>query len=141
MKFKCRGLFGSKAFGEALVSKKPISFFGDVNEEGIIVSKDSDIFGRSIENKVLIFPYSKGSTVGSYVILQLKKKGKAPLAIVNRESEIVVAAGAVLANIVLVDRVEENFFEVVKSGDEVLVNAAENYLEIWTTSRSSSKCI
>lgn len=130
MKFKCRGLFGEKAFGEALVSKKPISFFGDVNEEGIVVNRESDIFKECIAKKILVFPYSRGSTVGSYVLLQLKKREKAPVAIVNKESEIIVAAGAVLAKIVLVDRVEDRFFEVVRSGDKVLVNAKENYVEI-----------
>lgn len=130
MRFKCRGLFGDKAFGKALVSKKPISFFGDVNEDGAVVNRESDILNECVANKILVFPYGKGSTVGSYVLLQLKKKGRAPIAIVNRESEIIVAVGAVLANIVLADKVEDEFFETVKSGDEVLVNAKENYIEI-----------
>ncbi|MET1124523.1 MAG: DUF126 domain-containing protein [Archaeoglobaceae archaeon] len=123
LKFACRGLYGSRAEGEAVVSRKQVSFFGDVNEDGVIVAGDSDVRGTSIAGKVFAFPSARGSTVGSYALLRLKKAGKAPVAIINAKSDIIVAAGAVLADIVLVDKVEPSFFEVVKTGDWVIVDA------------------
>ncbi|MDI9646020.1 MAG: DUF126 domain-containing protein [Archaeoglobales archaeon] len=130
MRFKCRGLYGKKVEGPALVSKNQISLFGDIADDGTIVAKDSDIRGEKVTGKVLIFPSARGSTVGSYVLLKLKKTGCAPLAIVNKKSDLIVASGAVIADVVLVDDVEDEFFSTVKSGDRVVVNAEENYVEL-----------
>jgi predicted aconitase with swiveling domain len=60
-------------------------------------------FGKGGGGKVLIFPGGKGSTVGSYVIYQLKKRGVAPLAMINLRSEPIVAVGAIISGIPLVD--------------------------------------
>lgn len=126
--FKCRVINPGYAEGQALVSSKPISLLGDINENGILVV--GDLKGESVANRILVFPYGKGSTVGSYTLLRLKKRNLAPLAIVNKETEAIIAVGAVIANIPLVDKVEEEFFSKVKSGDWVVVNANEGYVEI-----------
>jgi uncharacterized protein len=71
---------------------------------------------------VLIFPGGKGSTVGSYVIYQLKKKGLAPAAMINLSSEPIVAVGAIISGIPLVDRVPEEILQT-KNGTLVEVDA------------------
>jgi predicted aconitase with swiveling domain len=55
---------------------------------------------------VLVFPCGKGSTVGSYTIYRLAKAGRAPVAIINAESEPIVAVGALIAGIPMVDHVD-----------------------------------
>ncbi len=131
MRFRCRGLYGSRVEGLALVSRKPVSFLGDVDPlTGTVVAEDSDVRGESVAGKIFIFPTGRGSTVGTYTLLRLKKSGAAPLAIVNEESEAIIAAGAVIAGIPLVDRVEKEFFRIVKSGDRVVVDPSKNYLEL-----------
>ncbi len=130
MRFRCRGLYGGRAEGIALVSRRQISFFGDIDENGTVVAEDSDIRGENVSGKILIFPSGRGSTVGSYMLLKLKKSGSAPLAIINAESDLIIAAGAVIAEIVLVDRVEDEFFDVVETGSKVVVDAASGYVEL-----------
>lgn len=131
MKIKARGVSKGIARGEALVSKSKISFLGDVDaKSGVIVDRKSDIYGESIANKVLVFPSGKGSTVGTYVLLQLKKNGVAPLAIINERTEVIIAVGAIIAEIPLVDMPEVNVFEILKSGDIVTVNATEGWIEV-----------
>ncbi|NIM17461.1 MAG: DUF126 domain-containing protein, partial [Candidatus Aminicenantes bacterium] len=49
--------------------------------------KGHPLEGRFISGKILIFPMGKGSTVGAYVLYQLKKKGLAPAAIVNVKAD------------------------------------------------------
>lgn len=88
------------------------------------------ILGKSITNKVLIFPYGKGSTVGSYVMYQLKKNGAAPAAIINLETEPIVAVGAIISEIPLIDMLEKNPYKILKNGDLVLVNGSEGYIEV-----------
>ncbi|MEM0214970.1 MAG: DUF126 domain-containing protein [Archaeoglobaceae archaeon] len=126
--FKCRVINSGYAEGSALVSSKPISLLGDINENGVFTV--GELKGECVANRILVFPFGKGSTVGSYTLLRLKKRNLAPLAIINKETEAIIAVGAVIAGIPLVDKVEEEFFLKVKTGDWVIVNAKEGYVEI-----------
>ena len=101
---RCRTIFQGKGTGKALVSNASISFFGGIDPNtGVVVERDHPLFGKSIKGKVLIFPTGKGSTVGSYILLQLSKNGKAPAAIVCKEAEAIVAVGAIMGEIPMVD--------------------------------------
>lgn len=129
MKFKCRIISRGYAEGEAIVSREYISFLGGVDKEtGVIM--DSGLKGKSIAGKILVFPGGKGSTVGTYVLLNLKKNGVAPKAIINRKTEPIIAVGAVIASIPLVEVRDDEFFEVVKDGDRLVVDAENGYVEI-----------
>jgi len=128
---KGRTIARGKAVGKVLMTKDPISFLGNVKPEtGEIVDPAHELFGKSIQGAVLVFPQGKGSTVGSYVIYQLKKNRAAPAAIINLECEPIVAVGAIISEIPLIDKLEINPYTVLKDGDEVIVNSAEGYIEI-----------
>ena len=131
MRLRGRRISRGKAEGYAIVSKKPFSFLGDVDvESGIVLAEDSDIKGGCLAGKVFVFPKGRGSTVGTYVLLRMKKKGTAPVAIVNVETEPIIAVGAIIAGIPLVDKLEKNPIEVIKTGDYVIVNAEEGWIEV-----------
>jgi len=116
MEIKCHKVASGCASGPALVTKDSISFLGNVNPEtGVVVDPAHELFGQCIAGKVLIFPGGKGSTVGSYVIYQLKKRGVAPAAMINLRSEPIVAVGAIISGIPLVDRVAQDILKL-KSG-------------------------
>ena len=124
---KGRKIFGGKAEGEALVSKEGISFYGGVDPDtGVVTERGHPLEGQSITGKVLVFPVGKGSTVGSYTIYRLKKNGKAPSAIINKECETVVAVGAIISEIPCVDQID---IEKIKTGDKLKVNADEGIVE------------
>ncbi len=123
MQRQCHRVASGRASGPALVTGQAISFLGNVNPEtGIVVDPAHELFGESIAGKVLVFPGGKGSTVGSYVIYQLKKRDLAPVAMINLLSEPIVAVGAVISGIPLVDRVGEEVLRI-KSGTIVDVDA------------------
>lgn len=106
--------------GKALVSKRRISFLGDVDPlTGKIRAQDSDIYREEISNKILIFRGGRGSTVGAMVIYSLKKNNKAPLAIVTRETDPVIISGAIYSNIPTVSEVDEEAFARIKTNDTV----------------------
>jgi len=107
LRLRGRVIFDGKAEGRALVSSSPMSFYGGVNPDtGEIVERGSDLAGRSVKGTVLVFPYGKGSTVGSYVLYRLAKNGVAPSAIVNAKCETIVAVGAIISEIPCVDMVD-----------------------------------
>jgi len=127
-----RKVVAGRGAGEAIVSKRAISFFGGVDpRSGIVIEQGHDLEGRSIQGKVLIFPRGKGSTVGSYVIYGLRKYGAAPVAIVNIETEPIIIGGCVLARIPLVDRLDRNPVEAIRTGDWVEVEG--NLGRVWVT--------
>jgi hypothetical protein len=96
-----------QASGEALVSSEPISFFGGVDPDtGVVVDQGHPLEGQSVAGRVLVFPTGKGSTVGSYTLYRLARNGRAPAAIINREADPVVAVGAVIADLPMVDCVD-----------------------------------
>jgi predicted aconitase with swiveling domain len=130
-KLKAHIVSRGKAEGYALVSSSPISFLGSIDvKTGIVIEKGHELEGISIKGKVLVFPGGKGSTVGSYSIYQLKKNGAAPSAMINIRTEPIVAVGAIISDIPLVDNLEQNPVTVIKNGDKVLVDAILGSVEI-----------
>lgn len=101
-----RGIARGTGKGRLLVSPAPISFLSGVDPEtGIIVETGHPLKGSCIAGRVLAFPYGKGSTVGSYVLYALSRNGHAPAAIVNTEAEAIIATGAIIGNIPMIDRI------------------------------------
>lgn len=104
---KCRNIAKGKAKGELIVSSEPISFLGGVNpENGQVIDPNHELKGQSIKDKVLFIPGGKGSTVGSYVIFQMMKNDTAPKAIICLHAEPIIATGAIMSDIPMVDSPE-----------------------------------
>ncbi len=111
-----------------MVSKEPIGFYGGIDPKtGSVIEKGHELEGQNVKDKVLVFPCGKGSTVGSYVIYGLKKNGVAPAAIVNEETETIVATGTILAAIPCVDGID---IGKIKTGDVLKVDADEATVEV-----------
>lgn len=112
-----------KAKGKAIVSNVSVGFYGNVDPEtGIVIEKGHPLEGKSIAGKILVFPTGKGSTVGSYTMYWLKKSGKAPLGIIAGESEAIIAVGAIISDIPMVDKIDISH---IKDGDTVEIDGEE----------------
>lgn len=126
MKGRC--INPGKVEGEALVSAMPVSFYGGVDSKtGMFIEKGHELEGKSVADKILVFPSGKGSTVGSYVIYGLMKNGVAPKAIVNQETETIVATGVILADIPCVDGIDVSS---IRTGQVVSVDADKGEVTI-----------
>jgi predicted aconitase with swiveling domain len=116
-----------KVEGEAVVSPEPIGFYGGIDPKtGIVIEKGHPLEGETVTGKILVFPRGKGSTVGSYVIYGLEKNGVGPKAIVNEETETIVATGVILAGVPCVDHIDISQF---KTGDRLKVDAEQGTVE------------
>ena len=111
------------AEGEALVSPDPIGFLGGVDPDtGVVIEAGHPLEGECVAGRVLVFPTGKGSTVGSYTLYRLARSGLAPAAIINAEADPVVAVGAIIAEIPMVDQVD---ISRIHTGDWVQVRDEE----------------
>ena len=124
---KGRSISPGQAQGEALVSSEPIGFYGGIDAKtGVVIEKGHELEGQCVKDRVLVFPCGKGSTVGSYVIYGLAKNGVGPAAIVNKETETIVATGVILAGIPTVDGID---LDEIKSGELIRVDADAGTVE------------
>lgn len=132
-----RGITAGVAEGEAIVSKESFGFtHGLEPSTGQVVDKRHEWMGRNVKGKVLVFPSGKSSTTGGQFICEAIRLGNAPAAIVNVETEPVIGAGFILANILynkdvpVVDRLDRNPVEVIKTGDWVRVDADNGIVKV-----------
>jgi predicted aconitase with swiveling domain len=126
-----RTISRGKAEGEALVTTQSISFLGSIDPAtGVVVEKGHELEGKDVTGKVLVFPSGKGSTVGSYVMYQLKKNKTAPAAVINRSAEPIVAVGAIISDIPMVDSTEPDAIDTIRTGDRVRVNGTLGTVDI-----------
>lgn len=135
--FKGHGLLGGIVEGEALSTKKYFGFTHGVNPAtGEIVDERHEWRGLNLKGKILVYPFAKGSSSGALWILETVRLGNAPLAIINLETEPIIAGGCILAemiyhtSIALVDKLDRNPCEEIKSGDYVRVNGESGVVEI-----------
>ena len=138
---KGRGLNRGIAKGEALVTK-PINFFG-AYMQGILSGKLSkiedtkhELFGKSLEGKILVFPFSIGSLAGGVSLLEAIKKGVGPKAIVNSKTDGVLLAGPVFARVFygievpVVDSLDKDPFNTIRNGDYLTVDGNKGTVEV-----------
>lgn len=122
-----RAINRGKARGVALVSVEAIGLLGGVDPEtGVVIEQDHPLCGQCVAGRVLVFPKGKGSTVGSYTLYRLSRQGLAPAAIINARSEAIVAVGAIMAGIPMVDLVD---ITQISTGDEVVVDGEDVILD------------
>jgi len=128
LKLKGRKVYKGIAEAEAIVTKDGISFYGGVDPEtGKVVEVGHELEGQSITGKVLVFPTGKGSTVGSYTMYRMKKNNTAPVAIVNKEIDTIIAVGCIISEIPCVDKIN---IEDIKTGQKLTVNGNEGTVEL-----------
>jgi hypothetical protein len=118
-----RAIHRGKARGLALVSPVALGFLGGVDPEtGVVIEPGHPLLGERIAGRVLVFPTGKGSTVGSYTLYRLSKRGVAPAAIINARSEAIVAVGAIISGIPMVDKID---IACISTGDSIAVDGEE----------------
>ena len=130
-RFSCHKISEGKATADAIISKDRIMFYQVRPEDGRMEEKNHCLEGRIIAGKILIFPGGKGSSVvqqdGLY---HLDRFHNMPAALIVQNPDPVLVAGAIIMEIPMVDRLPPEFYEAVRDGDTVAVNADEGYVEI-----------
>lgn len=130
MRIKGRCINPGRAEGEAIVSKIPFSFKGEIDPQtGIVPSPSHELFGKSLRDKILVCPSGKGSSENTNVAYEAKRHGVSPAAIIVMEIEPVLAASVLVAGIPTLE-VNKDVLELIKTGDFIKLDAGKEYVEI-----------
>ena len=123
-KYSCHKISEGKAIGEVLFSKDDFCFYLVNPKTGVVIEDNHCLEGTSIAGKILVFPNGKGSSVvqadGMY---QLKMTGMEPKAMIIQNPDTTLVASAIIMETPMVDRVDKSFYEEIKDGDLVEVDA------------------
>ena len=135
-KIKGCGVVPGIAMGEVLTTSQPISFWGGVDPAtGLINDPRHELFNRSVARKVLVFPFGKGSSTGSLIILELARVDRAPAAIVNVRTEPILATGPIVCKHfygkeIPIMSLDEKSFQKLQKGQHVTVNSTQKVIII-----------
>ena len=111
---------------EAIVSPKPLQGFTNCDPfKGYTVERGHPLFKVPYTGKVLVFPYPRGS--GGFMVYGV---GAAPAAFVHTRSSPLCVLCAQIGHVPAMTDFERDPMEVIETGDMVLVNADEGYIEI-----------
>jgi predicted aconitase with swiveling domain len=128
---KCHKIIGGYGEGEALVSKEPICFYLTDPKTGRVRERGHELEGKKITDKVLVFSSGKASSVVQIDgLFKLASHNLAPKAMIVRDIGTVLIVSAFIAKVPLVDRLEQDPFETIRTGDFVKVDADKGRVTI-----------
>ena len=120
---------------QALVSPKPLMGFANVDvQKGYTVERGHPLFKVEYTGKVLVFPAPRGS--GGFMMYGI---GDAkPAAFVHTHATPLTVLCALQSHVPSMTDFERDPMDVIETGDMVLVNATEGYIEITKKSPAHS---
>ena len=132
-----RGCAAGEFEGEVVVSHQPFGFWQGIDPQtGIVIDRRHDLYGTSLKGKAFVFPYGRGSTGTPGIFLEAVRNGCAPAAIGNVTSEPMIVMCALLAeaffkiSIPIVDALDLNPLEALRTGDRVRIDGAAGTIEL-----------
>jgi predicted aconitase with swiveling domain len=117
------------AVGPALVTHEPISFWGGYDQKtGEIIDRRHPLSGRIAAGRVLVVPFTRGSSTSTAILLESVRAGVAPAAIISREVDTFMALASVVADELYgkpipIVALSEADFGAIKDGELVRIEA------------------
>jgi len=115
------------AHGKALVSREPLSFWGGYDwKSGEIIDRRHMLSGRVAKDKILVIPFTRGSSTTTAVLLEAIRAKTAPAAIITTETDFFFALASVVADelysspLPLVALAENDFRQLI-TDDEIQI--------------------
>jgi predicted aconitase with swiveling domain len=95
-----RSIVEGVAEGEALVTNEALSFWGGYDfHTGEIIDKHHPLAGVRAAGRILVVPFSKGSSTTTAVLLEAVRAGTAPAAILTTGVDSFFALASIVADV------------------------------------------
>lgn len=128
----CHTGIGPIISGEALVAADNFSARYDLDRiKGIFSRPEHLLFGQSYKDKILVLNTAKGGVATAWMLHEMAARGVAPKALVLNTANTILAQGAAMANMTLVDRFSDgDITKLVKTGQMVTVNPQAGHIQL-----------
>lgn len=127
IRIKGRTEFPGIVEAEALVSSMPLQGFTNVDRDhGYTTERNHPLFKVCYEGKVLVFPWQRGS--GGFMCYGMGEHK--PAAFIHTICSPINVLCALQAHVPAMTDFEKDPMDFIETGDIVLVNADEGYIEI-----------
>ena len=128
---KCHPGIGSAVTGTALVAKDNFSARYDLDRKRGVFSRPSHaLVGQSYNGKILVLDTAKGGVATAWMLHEMKARGIVPLALVFNRVNPILAQGAALGEVTMVDRFDGDVTDLIRTGDELRIDPATGVVEI-----------
>ena len=130
--FACHTGIGPSVSGEALVAADNFSARYDLDRiKGVFSRPQHLLFGQSYTDKILVLNTAKGGVATAWMLHEMFARGVAPKAMVLNSANTILAQGAAMANMTLVDRfVDGDITKLIKTGQMLTVNPQAGHIQI-----------
>ena len=130
--FACHTGIGPSVSGEALVAADNFSARYDLDRiKGVFSRPQHQLFGQSYKDKILVLNTAKGGVATAWMLHEMVARGVAPKALVLNSANTILAQGAAMANMTLVDRfVDGDITKLTKTGQMLTVNPQAGHIQI-----------
>ncbi len=127
IELRCHVGIGPVVTGEALVADDNFSARYDLDRiKGVFSRPQHALAGQSYKDKILVLNTAKGGVASAWMLHEMMSRGIAPKAILFNRTNTILAQGAALAEMAMVDRFEEgDVTQLISTGDIVTVYPAE----------------
>ena len=122
-----RPIVEGTAEGEALVTNEALSFWGGYDfHTGEIIDKHHPLAGTRAAGRILVVPFSKGSSTTTAVLLEAVRAGTAPAAILTTGVDSFFALASIVADVMYgksfpVIALDAADFATLRSGSRIVV--------------------
>jgi len=99
------------------------------------MDKTQELCGQTIKDKILVLPRLKGSAMQPFSLYQLVRNGIAPKGLIALDADSRLIAAAIYCEIPLMDKLERNPLEAIRTGNLVRVNADKETVEVYDDQR------
>jgi len=120
---KCHKGIGPVVEGVALVASDNFSARYDLDRiKGVFSRPQHALAGQSYDGKILVLNTAKGGVASAWMLHEMKSRGITPRAILFNAANTILAQGAALADLAMVDRFEGgDVTTLIKTGDRLRV--------------------
>ncbi len=122
---------GPTVEGDALVSGHGFSARYDLNRKTGHFSREThDLYGESVVGRILVHPTAKGGVATAWALLDMRRRGTAPKAILFGRTNPIMVQGAALADVAMLHRLDPDPVAAIRTGDRLRVDPAAGTVEV-----------
>ena len=120
---RCHVGIGPTVEGIALVADDNFSARYDLDRlKGVFSRPSHKLYGQSYQDMILVLNTAKGGVATAWMLYEMTSRQIAPKAILFNQANTILAQGAALANLTMVDRFANgDVTQLIKTGDHLRV--------------------